>query len=90
MAFRNSNCCFLATISENNTSVHVIIHQRLITHLPDFLQATHCDTLFVAVSSIAEVVESASQTGVVENGSHPSATPDMRPHTLHAPVERHL
>ena len=58
--------------------------------LPDFLQAVHCATLLVAVSSTAAVEESASQTGVVENASHPSATPDMRPHTLHAPVERHL
>ena len=58
--------------------------------LPDFLQAVHCATLLVAVSSTAAVEESASQTGVVENASHPSATPPTRPHMLHTPEERHL
>ena len=59
-------------------------------HVPDFLHAEHCATLFVAVSSIVEVEESASQTGAVENASHPSATPETRPHMLQTPEERHL
>ena len=39
---------------------------------------------------LPEIVESASQTGLVEVISHPSAFPDISPHTLHIPVERHL
>ena len=58
--------------------------------LPDCVQATHCATLSVAESWVPEVVESASQTGDVDVMSHPCACPEMRPHTLHFPVERHL
>ena len=54
------------------------------------MQATHCATFPVAESSIPEVDESASHTGVVERILHPSAFPDMSPHTLHDPEERHL
>ena len=57
---------------------------------PNFLQATHWATFPVAESCIPDVNESASHTGDVEVISQPSAIPDMRPHTLHAPVERHL
>ena len=57
---------------------------------PDFLQAAHLATFPDAESSISDVDESASQTGDVEVIPQPSANPDTRPHTLHAPVERHL
>ena len=59
-------------------------------YLPDFLHAAHTASLFEAESWTPEVVESASQTGVVENASQLSATPDTSPQTLQAPVERHL
>ena len=58
--------------------------------LPDFLQATHWATFPLAESWIPDVEESASQTGLVDVISQPSALPDINPHTLHAPVERHL
>ena len=51
---------------------------------------THFATFAVAESSVIEVVESASHTGEVEVISQPSAYPDIRAQTLHAPVERHL
>lgn len=44
----------------------------------------------MAESSVTEVEESASQTGVVEVISHPSAFPEISPHTLHAPLDRQL
>ena len=62
----------------------------IIKYLPDFLQATHCATFPVALSSIPDVEESASQTGDVDVISHPSATPEISPQTLQPPVERHL
>ena len=54
------------------------------------MHLTHCATFLEAESSDIEVVESASQTGVVEKISQPSAYPEMSPHTLQAPVDRHL
>ena len=36
------------------------------------------------------VVESASQTGLVDVLTHPSWVPEMSPHTLHAPVDRQM
>ena len=58
--------------------------------LPLFVHLTHFASLEVAESSVTDVVESASQTGVVEAISQPSAFPDTNPQTLHDPVERHL
>ena len=58
--------------------------------LPLLVHLTHLATLAVAESSVTEVVESASHTGVVEVISQPSAYPDIKAQTLHAPVERHL
>ena len=58
--------------------------------LPLLVHFTQCATLAVAESSVIEVAESASQTGVVDVISQPSAYPEISPHTLHAPVERHL
>ena len=54
------------------------------------MHLTHFASLEVAESSVTDVVESASQTGVVEVISQPSAYPDIKPQTLHAPVDRHL
>ena len=50
----------------------------------------HIASFSTAVSSIIVVVESASQIGVVDVLAHPSWVPDISPHTLHAPVDRHL
>ena len=58
--------------------------------LPEFVHATHWATFPDAESCIPDVEESASHTGDVEVISQPSANPDIRLHTLHAPVERHL
>ena len=54
------------------------------------MHATHCATFPVAVSCDPEVEESASQTGDVDVMSQPCACPEISPHTLHSPVERHL
>ena len=52
-------------------------------NLPVFLHATHAATFAVAESSITEVEESASQTGLSEVISHPSASPSvLSPQTL--------
>ena len=58
--------------------------------LPDLVHATHLATFLDAVSCIPDVESSISQTGVAERISQPSATPDINPHTLQYPVERHL
>ena len=50
----------------------------------------HIPSFATAVSSIIVVVESASQIGVVDVLAHPSWVPEMSPHTLHSPVDRHL
>ena len=57
---------------------------------PSFLQPTHCATLPTAESSISDVSESASHTGVEDKISQPSARLFISPHTLQCPVERHL
>ena len=58
---------------------------------PDFLHPTHWATFAVSYEDwIPDVVESASQTGVVENILQPSALLENKPQTLHAPFERHL
>ena len=44
----------------------------------------------VAEPSIKDVVESASQTGVVDVTSHPSCLPLMTLQILHSPVDKHL
>ena len=75
----------------------------IVQQLPVFLQGTHLENFCVATSfgsfihcqsaaeiSIAVVPSSASQTGLVENISHPSAFPEISPHTLQYPLERHL
>ena len=54
------------------------------------MHEVHCATFPVAVSCVPGVEESASQTGDVDVMSQPCALPEMRPHTLHSPVERHL
>ena len=62
----------------------------IILFKPDFLHATHWATFPDAESCIPDNDVSASHTGDVEVISQPSANPDIRPHTLHPPVERHL
>ena len=57
---------------------------------PDFVHPLHTPTVSTAVSSMVLVVESASQTGVVDVLTQPSCVPEMSPHTLHAPDDRHL
>ena len=64
--------------------------RTIVKRLPDFLHGAQLATFAVAESSMITVFESASQTGAAECISHPSANPDMEPHTLHSPVERHL
>ena len=49
---------------------------------PSFLQATHCATFCAAESSIVAVEASASQTGVEDNTSQPSATLFIFPQIL--------
>ena len=49
---------------------------------PSFLQATHCAAFCTAESSILAVEESASQTGVEDNISQPSATLFIFPQIL--------
>ena len=59
--------------------------------VPVFLHATHFASFVVSyVASIPAVDLSASHTGEVENTLQPSALPDIKPQTLHDPVERHL
>ena len=63
---------------------------KIVLYEPVFLHATQCATFPAAESSIPEVDESASQTGVVDVISQPSALPEISPHTLQAPVDKHL
>ena len=58
--------------------------------LPDCVHPLHTASFSTAVSSMMVVVESASQTGLVDVLTHPSWRPEISPHTLHAPVDRHL
>ena len=57
---------------------------------PDFVHPLHTASFSTAVSSMMLVVESASQTGLVDVLTHSSWVPEMSPHTLHTPVDRHL
>ena len=60
-------------------------------NIPDWVQPTHWAT-FPGDAESCEPgnEESASQTGVVDIISHPSAFPEISPQTLQAPVDRHL
>ena len=99
-----SNCCSI-TCSTIYNSIRIVVllnsfHIKVPNlhaiyalqnlSLPDFLQPTHTASLSDAESCIPVVVESASQTGVVDVISHPSAYPEINPQMLQAPVERHL
>ena len=73
----------------NKFTLHIRIYIQSFL-LPFFLHLTHLAILATAETSVTDVDPSASQTGVVEVISQPSAYPDMSPQTLQAPVERHL
>ena len=70
--------------------MHIMVVSTNFPNVPDCLHATHTATLPAAESWIPFADESASHTGVVEVISHPSATPEISPQTLHDPVERNL
>ena len=66
--------------------VQLILNNKADRYLPSFLQAKHCPTVRPAsgndISCVPRESESASQTGVVEVISHPSAFPEINPHVL--------
>ena len=69
----------------------IIVYIKSQINIPDCVQATHSATFpGDAESCEPDNEESASQTGVVDVISHPSALPFISPQTLQAPVDRHL
>ena len=70
--------------------IEIIYHIRCEIYSPFLLHATHAENFSMAESSITDVVESASQTGVVDVTSHPSCLPLMSLQILHSPVDKHF
>ena len=66
-----------------------ILHFAVISNVPSFLHFAQDARFSTAESSSPEVAESASQTGVDENGLHPTCTPAITLHTLQCPSEWH-